>query len=263
MEPERKLTTILAADVAGYSRLMEADEAATLATLKAYRQMMAEKILPHRGRVVSASGDALLAEFQSVVNAVDCAVRIQRELAERNSALPQARRMPFRIGINLGDVMVEGDDLFGDGVNIAARLEALAEPGGILISGTVFEQVKNKLTLGFDYLGPQAVKNISESVPAYRVVLAGEQEQGVKTPMRSETSSSRHGKTALAADPTARVPPGRRPLRARLYRRAAFAGILIAFLFAINVLSYDGTWWFQWPALGILFVFALRAAWTG
>ena len=115
-----------------------------------------------------------LAEFSSVVNAVDCAVRIQRDLAERNATLPGSRRMLFRIGVNLGDVLVDGDDLFGEGVNIAARLQALAEPGGVLVSGPVFEQVRNKLSLGFDYLGAQAVKNISEALPVYRVVLGAE-----------------------------------------------------------------------------------------
>jgi adenylate cyclase len=173
--PERKLTTILSADVAGYSRLMGADEPGTLAKLKAYREAIAEKIAGHRGRLVNTAGDSVLAEFSSVVNAVDCAVRIQRDLAERNATLPGPHRMLFRIGVNLGDVMVDGGDIYGEGVNIAARLQGLAEPGGVLVSGSVFEQVRNKLSLGFDYLGAQAIKNISEAVPAYRVVLgAGE-----------------------------------------------------------------------------------------
>ena len=172
--PERKLTTILSADVAGYSRLMGADEAGTLASLRACRELLARQIARHRGRVVGQAGDSVLAEFGSVVGAVECAVAIQRELAERNAALPPERRMLFRIGVNLGDVLVDGGDLFGEGVNIAARLQALAEPGGILVSGPVFDQVRRKLTLGFDYLGPQSVKNIADEVPAYRVVLDGD-----------------------------------------------------------------------------------------
>ena len=172
--PERKLTTILVADAAGYSRMMGEDEAATLSLLRSYRELIGGQIARHRGRVVSTSGDNVLAEFASVVNAVECAVRIQRELAERNAGLPEVRRMRFRIGINLGDVLVEGDDLFGEGVNIAARLEQLADPDDILISGAVFEQVRTKLSLGFDFLGPQAVKNIADLVPVYRVNLNAE-----------------------------------------------------------------------------------------
>jgi class 3 adenylate cyclase/uncharacterized membrane protein len=167
----RKLTTILCADVVGYSRLMEADEVATLETLKAYRQAMAGFIERHDGRVVSTSGDALLAEFGSVVEAVQCAAEVQRELSARNAALGDDRRMDFRIGVNLGDVIVEGEDLYGEGVNIAARLQGLAEPGGIDISGTVYDQVRNKLTLGYEFIGAQTVKNISEQVPVYRVQL--------------------------------------------------------------------------------------------
>jgi adenylate cyclase len=148
MEPsvERKLTTILCADVYGYTRLMEQDEAATLATLKLYRDAINGLIARHRGRVVSTAGDSLLADFQSVVEAVRCAIEIQQELAGRNGSLPDARRMAFRIGINLGDVMLDGGDLYGEGVNVAARLEALAEPGGICISRSVYDQVRNKLT---------------------------------------------------------------------------------------------------------------------
>ncbi len=167
----RKLTTILCADVVGYSRMMEADEVATLETLKAYREAMAGFIARHDGRVVSTSGDALLAEFASVVEAVQCAAEVQRELSARNAALGDERRMDFRIGVNLGDVIVEGEDLYGEGVNIAARLQGLAEPGGIDISGTVYDQVRNKLTLGYEFIGAQTVKNISEQVPVYRVQL--------------------------------------------------------------------------------------------
>ncbi|MDH3912949.1 MAG: adenylate/guanylate cyclase domain-containing protein, partial [Rhodospirillales bacterium] len=172
----RKLTTILCADVVGYSRMMEADEVATLETLKAYREAMAGFIARHDGRVVSTSGDGLLAEFASVVEAVQCAAEVQRELSARNAALGGERRMDFRIGVNLGDVIVEGDDLYGEGVNIAARLQGLAEPGGIDISGTVYDQVRNKLTLGYEFMGARTVKNISEQVPVYRVQLdaAGE-----------------------------------------------------------------------------------------
>src|SRR5262245_58993396 len=166
---QRKLTTIFSADVQGYSRLMEADEEGTLATLKQYRDAMARLIASHGGRVVNTWGDGLLAEFPSVVEAVRAAVDTQNELAEHNAGKPTATRMLFRIGINLGDVIVEGDDLYGDGVNIAARLQAQAAPGGIVISNTVYDQVRNKVPVGFDFLGNLSVKNINEGVPSYAV----------------------------------------------------------------------------------------------
>ncbi|MCH8842100.1 MAG: adenylate/guanylate cyclase domain-containing protein [SAR324 cluster bacterium] len=173
MEPqsvERKLTAILSADVKGYSRLMGDDEEATLHTLTAYRDVFSSHIDHHRGRVVNTPGDAILAEFASVVDAVACAVEIQRELAERNAELPDARRMAFRIGINLGDVLVKEGALYGDGVNIAARLESLADPGGICISGKVHAEVETKLPLQYESMGEQTVKNIKKPVPVYRVL---------------------------------------------------------------------------------------------
>jgi len=173
-EVKRKLTAILSADVKGYSRLMGADEEGTLGTLTTYREIMAKLIEQHHGRVVNAPGDALLAEFESVVDAVKSAAEIQRELAKRNADLPADRRMEYRIGINLGDVMIDGDSIYGDGVNIAARLESLADAGGICISGTVYDHVKNKLPLGYEYLGEQTVKNIAEPVRVYRILMEPE-----------------------------------------------------------------------------------------
>ncbi len=172
MEPlgvERKLTAILAADVVGYSRLMGADEEATVAMLKTYREVMDGFIARHRGRVVSTAGDSVLAEFASPVEAVRCAVSIQQELADRNAALPEDRRMRLRIGVNLGDVIVDGEQIYGDGVNVAARLEGLAEAGGVAISGSVYEQVRNRLSLGFRHTGEQKVKNIAEPVSVYSI----------------------------------------------------------------------------------------------
>jgi class 3 adenylate cyclase/ABC-type glycerol-3-phosphate transport system substrate-binding protein len=171
---DRKLAAILSADVQGYSRLMGEDEAATIRTLTAYREVMTGVIPQHRGRVVDAVGDNLLAEFPSVVQAVECAVAIQQELKARNAEFPAQRRMEFRIGINLGDVIVDGERIYGDGVNIAARLESLAEGGGICIAGSVYEQIKAKLALGYEDMGPQAVKNIAEPVRVYRVQVAPE-----------------------------------------------------------------------------------------
>src|SRR5882724_3415796 len=168
---ERKLTAILSADVKGYSRLMGDDEVATVRTLTAYREVMATLIQQHHGRVVDSPGDNLLAEFASVLDAVQCAVEIQQELKLKNADLPAPRKMEFRIGINLGDVIVEGERIYGEGVNIAARLEGLAEAGGICISGTVYDQIENKLALGYKYLGKQVVKNIARPVQVYRVYM--------------------------------------------------------------------------------------------
>jgi TolB-like protein/class 3 adenylate cyclase/Flp pilus assembly protein TadD len=170
-EVKRKLTAILSADVKGYSRLLGEDELGTIRTLNAHKEVMANLIQQHRGRVVDAPGDNLLAEFGSVVDAVHCAVEIQKELEIKNSELQENRRMEFRIGVNLGDVVEEKDKIFGDGVNIAARLESLAEAGGVCISGTVFDQVRNKLDLGYEYLGEQTVKNIALPVRVYKVLM--------------------------------------------------------------------------------------------
>jgi len=167
----RKLAAIFNADVAGYSRLMGEDEAATVKTLATYREVMSALIKQHRGRVVDSPGDNLLAEFASVVAAVQCAVAVQKEFQVRNAELPQDRRMEFRIGINLGDVIEEEGRIYGDGVNIAARLEALADPGGICISKTAFDHIESKLPLGYEYLGEETVKNIVKPVAAYRVLM--------------------------------------------------------------------------------------------
>jgi TolB-like protein/class 3 adenylate cyclase/Flp pilus assembly protein TadD len=167
---KRKLAAILSADAKGYSRLMGEDEEATVRTITAYRTAMAKLIQQYRGRVVDSPGDNVLAEFGSVVDAVNCAVEVQRELAERNSELPPARQMEFRIGINLGDVIEEGERIYGDGVNIAARVEGLAEGGGICISGTVYDAIEAKLGLEYEYLGEQEVKNIDRPIRVYRVL---------------------------------------------------------------------------------------------
>jgi adenylate cyclase len=167
---ERRLAAILAVDVAGYSRLMGADEEGTLAALRAVRRELGDpKIAEHRGRIVKTTGDGLLAEFASVVDAVRCAVEVQREMIARNEILPAARRIEFRMGINVGDIIIEDGDIFGDGVNIAARLEALAEPGGICLSAAAHEQVRDRLDLAFDDLGEQQVKNITRPVRVYRI----------------------------------------------------------------------------------------------
>ena len=168
MASTRRLAAILAADVAGYSRLMGADEEGTHERLKAHRREFVDpKISEHRGRIVKDTGDGMLVEFPSVVDAVRCAAELQRAMIDREVGMPEDRRIKFRIGINLGDVIVEDDDIFGDGVNVAARLEALAEPGGLCVSGTVHDQIRDRLDFAFEDLGEQSVKNIARPVHAY------------------------------------------------------------------------------------------------
>ncbi|MCP4630926.1 MAG: NINE protein [bacterium] len=171
---KRKLAAILSADVKNYSRLMRDDEAATIRTLKAYREEMSKLIQQHHGRVVDSPGDNLLAEFASVVDGVQAAVAIQKELKALNATLVAGRKMEFRIGINLGDIIEEEDRIYGDGVNIAARLEALADPGGLCISRTAYDQIEDKLPLGYEYLGENIVKNIPKPIHAYKVIIEPE-----------------------------------------------------------------------------------------
>ena len=168
---KRKLTAILSADVEGYSRLMGDDEEATVRTITSYREVLSTLIQQHNGKVLDSPGDNLLAEFVSVVDSVQCAVAAQKEIKARNDELPENRRMQFRIGINLGDVIQEKERIYGDGVNIAARLEGLAEPGGICISKTAFDHIESKLPYGYDFIGDQTVKNIAKPVGAYRVLM--------------------------------------------------------------------------------------------
>lgn len=194
---QRRLAAILAADVVGYSRLMEADETGTLSALKARRSdILAPLVAEHHGRLVKVMGDGVLVEFASAVNAVQCAVELQRRTEEANAALPEARRIRLRVGLNLGDVIVEGSDLYGDGVNVAARLESLAEPGGICLSGSIHDQVKRKLDIRVEDLGLRPLKNIAEPVQVYRVALDAEPVR------RTETTS-----LALPAKPSVAVLP--------------------------------------------------------
>jgi adenylate cyclase len=187
MASTRRLTAILAADVAGYSRLMGADEEGTLAALKTiWRDLSNPQIKEHHGRIVKTTGDGLLVEFASIVDAVRCAVQIQNAMAARNANIPADKRIEFRIGINLGDIIRYRGDIFGDGVNIAARLEALAEPGGICVSSAAHDQVRDKLDSAFDDLGEQQVKNIARPVRVYAIRLGDE----AATPTAGKTSAA-------------------------------------------------------------------------
>jgi class 3 adenylate cyclase len=174
---KRKLATILAADVVGYSRLMEHDEAGTLATLQARRKQVLEPLVTkYHGRIFKVMGDGVLVEFDSAVNAVECAVELQNGMATANSGVSEDRHIVLRIGINLGDLLVEGGDRYGEGVNVAARLEALAEPGSVLVSSTTYDHVQSKIKLGFQDLGTQSLKNIAQPIRVYQVVEGSGQE---------------------------------------------------------------------------------------
>jgi adenylate cyclase len=213
---ERKLTTILSADVVGYSRLMGEDEAATLAALKTHRKTLIDpKLVQYRGRLIKLMGDGALMEFASVVDAVAFAVDVQCSMRRRNAEVPAERRLNYRMGINIGDVIVEGGDIYGDGVNVAARLESLAEPGGICVGRNVFDHVKSKLPLNFKHLGEREVKNIAEPVSVYQVMMDDKAEQLVTT-------------VQVMASP-------RRP------RRALVAGVLILFAALTGLV-----WWQPW-----------------
>lgn len=216
---KRKIAVILAADVEGYTRLMREAEEPTLETLTDYREIMDDLIARHGGRVFGASGDSVVAEFGSAVEAVRCAITIQEELAVRNTELPDERKLRFRIGIHLGDVMAKDDDLFGDGVNVAARMEGLAQPGGICVSNSVFDQVKHKLSLGFEDMGPQHVKNVAEPVPAYRLT--------------SNAVSVSSGATTAA-----------KPIAARRWR----VPVIVAAAVAVVAIAGAGIWNYYAPA---------------
>ena len=199
---QRRLAAILAADVVGYSRLMEQDEAGTLATLKARRKGVLEPLVAkYSGRVFKVTGDGVLVEFASAVNAVQCAIDLQKGMTAANNDMPDGHHIVLRIGINLGDVIVEGSDLYGDGVNIAARLEAIAEPGSILVSATTFDHVKSKLKIGFDDLGPQSLKNIAEPIRAYRVAGTPSSAPAVSKPASDKPSIAVLPFTNMSGDP--------------------------------------------------------------
>ncbi len=204
---ERKLAAIFAADVEGYSRLMSIDEVGTLRTLTAYRQTMDGLIAQHRGRVANTAGDSVLAEFPSVVDAVECAVQVQDVLAKVNETIPKDHRLQFRIGVHVGDVIIQGGDLFGDGVNVAARLQTLAKPGGVCLSGEAHQYARKVLALNFADLGPQQVKNLDEPVRAYAVVpatgagLSSRREQPQSLPLPAKPSIAVLPFTNMSGDP--------------------------------------------------------------
>lgn len=242
-ETRRKLTTIFSADVQDYTRLMQVNEERTLDTLNQYRDAMRRLIEAHAGRVINTWGDGLIAEFSSVVEAVRAAIDVQNELAGYNAKRLNDARMLFRIGINLGDVIAEGDDIYGDGVNVAARLQASAPPGGIVISSTVFDQVRNKLTVGFDYLGELSLKNIEGGIASYAVRIGEDRGSGPQRPSLQSGPPPHHDhlrRTQTQAHPE--------PLPFRRGRFGVLATVA-AGIAAINFLTWSGYFWAAWPLL--------------
>src|SRR6266478_1913602 len=224
---ERRLAAILAADVAGSCRLIGIDEEGTLARLKALRKTLFDpKITDHRGRIVKNTGDGALIEFASVVDAVRCAVEIQRGMAEQNVDVPQVKRIEFRIGIHVGDIIIDENDIFGDGVNIAARLEGIAEPGGVCISDDAYRQIRGKFDIAFDDMGPQNLKNITEPMRAWRVRIGPSSSPAMPTKPPTETAHP----LVLPDKPSIAVLPFREPEWARPGRAYTIAGVAIGIL---------------------------------
>ena len=246
---QRKLATILAADAEGYSRAMGTDELGTLAALRSAREVFASLIERHGGRIVNTAGDGLIAEFPSVVEAVQCAIEVQRELA--GAKKKSDKNLNFRIGVHLGDVLIDGTDLLGEGVNLAARLQTMAEPGGILISQQVYDQVHGKLSIRFDYLGQRRPKNFTEDITVYRVELDGK-----RRPARKRTTEPPH-----SDKPPHSVGGGGQlteDQRTRVIRHGKALGIVWAALVVMDVFT-GSPFWAHWPGIAIATLWALEA----
>ena len=269
---KRKLTTIFCADVQSYSALMAGDEADTLARLQRYRAIMGDLFDRHEGRKVNTWGDAVIAEFPSVVEAVRCAVEIQDAIGAENRDLPQAKQMWFRIGINLGDVMEDGSDLYGDGVNVAARLESIADPGGIMVSETVFNLTNRHLAFGYDFAGEQKVKGQDEPIPSYRVRMPGQNAEdpemagdevrpdvgNTRVPSPSPATSTRLLETGPAEGETTGLGRFRRWFgqQARTVRGSIF---MIGMFATINLLTNGfSEIWFVYPSIPFVFFLVVR-----
>lgn len=252
----RRLAAIFSADVKDYTKLMQDDEAATVVTITSYRDLMSALIQQHHGRVVDSPGDNLLAEFSSVVDAVQGAVSIQKEIKGRNDLLPNHRKMKFRIGINLGDVIVKENRIYGDGVNVAARLETLADAGGICISRTAYDQIEDKLPFGYEYIGEQTAKNLKKPLTAYKVNIWPEGNMQKPTAFKLYKKGQEYLNKSLSfakqkTTDSQQLKTNKiiRKQRRFKFHLKAYLGV-IGFLAIINILTYHGSIWFHWPALG-------------
>lgn len=256
----RKLTTILAADAEQFSTAMTADEVGTFTELQSARDVFFKLIERHGGRVANTAGDGLIADFPSVVEAVQCAIEVQQELAAKDNSLS------FRIGVNLGDVICDGDDILGEGVNLAARLQTMAEPGGVLISQQVYDHVKNKLTIGFEYLGDRRPRNLTEDVAIYRISIGGPRVTAQVQPDARKSANSRQSASTNNTKARAEAADLRAPLSGldRLFGRPLpldttdrKLAIIAAGLVLLNIATGHGVW-AHWPALALLSAIFLR-----
>lgn len=252
---KRRLAAIVCADAVNYSGLMEVDEQGTLQRLKQMREAMGALVERHGGRTVNTWGDAVICEFASVVEAVQCAVEIQDELAARNAEVPPGHQMRFRIGINLGDIMIEGDDIYGDGVNIAARLQEVAAPGQIVISATVYDHVHAKMTIGFEPLGVQKVKHLSEPILSYRIRTGGPNAPGEMLPgaSLSNDNDAEQAGVFIPGNALERLFVRFRGWYRVQPKRVRFAVAMIGLFFTIDILTGSSIW-FYWPSLPFAFI---------
>jgi len=254
-EVQRRLAAVLAADVAGYTRLMEADEDATLsAWWSARKDVIDPTVARHRGRIVKHTGDGFLAEFPTATEAVQCAISMQTDLVAIHSTTPKDRHFAFRMGINLGEIVADKDDIYGEGVNLAARLEGLAEPGGICISEDVYRQVRHKLSINFENLGQKSLKNIAEEEAVYHVSIGKKRRDSTKSKERSADRSVRNAQTQA----TNRFILNSEQQKDRLLRHVKVLGAILAILFVIDISTGPGIW-VHWPGIAIATIWGIDA----
>jgi adenylate cyclase len=254
-EIQRRLAAVLAADVAGYTRLMEANEDATLSAWWAARKEVIDPtVAKHRGRIVKHTGDGFLAEFPTATEAVQCAISMQTDLVAIHSGTPKDRRFAFRMGINLGEIVADKDDIYGEGVNLAARLEGLAEPGGICISEDVYRQVRHKLSINFEYLGERSLKNIAEVEPVYHVTLGKKPRSSFRKKAPGEDRGVRNAQPRAAN----RINPNPEERIDRLHRHVKVLGIIWATLLVIDISTGAG-FWAHWPGIAIATILGVEA----
>ena len=254
-EVQRRLAAVLAADVAGYTRLMEANEDATLsAWWSARKDVVDPTVARHRGRIVKHTGDGFLAEFPTATEAVQCAISMQTDLVAIHSKTPKDRHFAFRMGINLGEIVADKDDIYGEGVNLAARLESLAEPGGICISEDVYRQVRNKLSINFEYLGEKSLKNITEEEAVYHVSVGKKRKGSTKVKGRS---SDRGVRNAQPQAPNHFIPNPEHQ-KDRFLRHVKVLGAILAILFVIDISTGPGIW-VHWPGIAIATILGIEA----
>ena len=254
-EVQRRLAAVLAADVAGYTRLMEANEDATLsAWWSARKDVIDPTVARYRGRIVKHTGDGFLAEFPTATEAVQCAISMQTDLVAIHSKTPKDRHFAFRMGINLGEIVADKDDIYGEGVNLAARLEGLAEPGGICISEDVYRQVRHKLSINFDYLGEKSLKNLSEDEAVYHVSFGGKRRGSTKVKRRSPD----RGVGNAQAQASSRFIPNSEEQKGRLLRQVKVLGAIWVILFVIDIGTGPGIW-AHWPGIAIATIWGIVA----